>query len=84
MFTDHKLYQLDQKIKTIDPAWPVVAVAKDRQPAAAAKPTKIHVNPAFVGKVIVIKGCSRKKGLFGQWHFLRPSIYPSNLGQISN
>ena len=51
VFTDLKLYQLDQKIKTIDPAWPVVSVAKDRQAAGGAKPTKIHVNPAFVGKV---------------------------------
>ena len=51
MFTDLKLYQLDQKIKTIDPAWPVVSVAKDRQANAGGKPTKIHVNPAFVGKV---------------------------------
>ena len=51
VFTDLKLYQLDQKIKTIDPAWPVVSVAKDRQANAGGKPTKIHVNPAFVGKV---------------------------------
>ena len=52
VFTDMKLHQLDQKIKSIDPAWPVAA-PRERpvQPQAGAEPTKIHVNPAFVGKV---------------------------------
>ena len=47
VFTDHKLYQLDNKIKTIDPAWPVAA-PKER---ANSQTPKILVNPAFVGKV---------------------------------
>merc|ERR1712018_1072369 len=46
VFTDHKLYQLDNKIKTIDPAWPVAA-PKER---ANSQTPKILVNPAFVGK----------------------------------
>ena len=47
VFTDHKLHQLDLKVKTIDPAWPVVA------PKGGSGPNKpkIHVNPHFVGKV---------------------------------
>ena len=49
VFTDKKLFQLDQKIKTIDPAWPVT-VPKER-PHTGVPSTKIHVNPAFVGKV---------------------------------
>jgi len=48
VFTDKKLFQLDQKIKTIDPAWPVT-VPKER-PHTGVPSTKIHVNPAFVGK----------------------------------
>merc|ERR1719481_47104 len=48
VFTDKKLFQLDQKIKTIDPAWPIT-VPKER-PHAGVPSTKIHVNPAFVGK----------------------------------
>eukprot|EP00092_Neocalanus_flemingeri_P047972 GFUD01054570.1.p1 GENE.GFUD01054570.1~~GFUD01054570.1.p1 ORF type:complete len:262 (-),score=84.30 GFUD01054570.1:79-864(-) len=48
VFTDQKLYQLDKKIRTIDPAWPVT-VPKDR-PQTGVPSTKIHVNPAFVGK----------------------------------
>ena len=49
VFTDQKLYQLDKKIRTIDPAWPVT-VPKER-PQTGVPSTKIHVNPAFVGKV---------------------------------
>ena len=49
VFTDQKLYQLDKKIQTIDPAWPV-PVPKERLPPGVPS-TKIHVNPAFVGKV---------------------------------
>jgi len=48
VFTDQKLYQLDKKIQTIDPAWPV-PVPKERLPPGVPS-TKIHVNPAFVGK----------------------------------
>jgi len=48
VFTDQKLYQLDKKIRTIDPAWPVT-VPKERPPTGVPS-TKIHVNPAFVGK----------------------------------
>jgi len=48
VFTDQKLYQLDKKIRTIDPAWPVT-VPKER-PQTGVPSTKIHVNPAFVGK----------------------------------
>ena len=53
VFTDQKLYQLDKKIKTFDPAWPVRELKPSRPvPVPAAPPgTKIHVNPAFVGKV---------------------------------
>ena len=47
VFTDQKLYQLDSKIKTIDPAWPVSA-PKER---SNNQTPKILVNPAFVGKV---------------------------------
>ena len=47
VFTDQKLYQLDSKIKTIDPAWPV-PVPKER---TNNQTPKILVNPAFVGKV---------------------------------
>merc|ERR1712154_218865 len=36
------------KIKTIDPAWPIT-VPKER-PHTGVPSTKIHVNPAFVGK----------------------------------
>jgi len=52
VFTDQKLYQLDKKIKTFDPAWPVRELKPSRPvPVPAAPPgTKIHVNPAFVGK----------------------------------
>ena len=49
VFTDHKLYQLDTKIKNIDPAWPVV-VPKER---SNSQTPKILVNPAFVGKVFI-------------------------------
>ena len=49
VFTDQKLYQLDAKIKTIDPAWPVSSAApKERN---NKQTPKILVNPAFVGKV---------------------------------
>merc|ERR1711915_989013 len=51
VFTDQKLYQLDKKIQTIDPAWPV-PVPKERLPPGVPS-TKIHVNPAFVGKVSI-------------------------------
>jgi len=53
VFSDSKLHQLDLRIKKIDPAWPVTHA----RPAAPAVPapatnTKIHVNPAFVGKAV--------------------------------
>merc|ERR1711933_425459 len=52
VFTDYKLYQLDLKVKNIDPAWPVPKEApKERVAPASVKPHKIHVNPNFVGKV---------------------------------
>ena len=35
------------QVKAIDPAWPVVPP----KGGAGPKPTKIHVNPHFVGKV---------------------------------
>ena len=47
VFTDQKLFQLDNKIKSIDHAWPVVA-PKERP---NSQTPKILVNPAFVGKV---------------------------------
>ena len=49
VFTDQKLHQLDAKIKTIDPAWPVSAVAPKER--SNKQTPKILVNPAFVGKV---------------------------------
>ena len=49
VFTDQKLYQLDAKIKTIDPAWPVSASAPKER--TNKQTPKILVNPAFVGKV---------------------------------
>ena len=51
VFTDLKLHQLDQKVHTIDPAWPVIQLKNRSSAPAASKPNKIHVNPAFVGKV---------------------------------
>ena len=49
VFTDQKLHQLDAKIKTIDPAWPVSASAPKER--SNNQTPKILVNPAFVGKV---------------------------------
>jgi len=55
IFPPRKLYELDRKVKTLDPAWPITA----RPPVAAQTPTpapivppvvnqsNIHINPAF-------------------------------------
>ena len=49
LFTFTKLNQLDKKIKTLDPAWPIQLPRRDQ--AAPAAPTKrIHVNPAVFGR----------------------------------
>lgn len=55
VFPTKKLYALDVRVKSIDPAWPITA------------PPPIHVNPAFISKVsveyIIISAisCSAKK-----------------------
>lgn len=41
VFPPKKLYALDVRVKSIDPAWPITAPA----------PTSIHLNPAFLPKV---------------------------------
>ena len=45
VFPPKKLYALDVRVKSIDPAWPVTAPL----------PTSIHLNPAFLPKVCILK-----------------------------
>lgn len=60
-FPVKKLYALDMKVKTMDPAWPVMAVVEPKPkprpaPAPKAAPVQntgaIHINPKFLKKVI--------------------------------
>ena len=50
--------QLDLRIKKIDPAWPVIhpkPVASAPTVPNGASNTKIHVNPNFVSKTVIIR-----------------------------
>ena len=50
--------QLDLRIKKIDPAWPVIhpkPVASAPAVPNGASNTKIHVNPNFVSKTVIIR-----------------------------
>ena len=46
LFSSEVLYNLDLKIKKIDPAWPIVEKSKNSSSSAP----KIHVNPNFFEK----------------------------------
>ncbi|XP_064482248.1 pre-mRNA cleavage complex 2 protein Pcf11-like isoform X2 [Ornithodoros turicata] len=41
LFPNKKLYGLDQRVKSMDPAWPILAKPPQQQPA-------IHINPKFL------------------------------------
>lgn len=63
VFPPKKLYALDVRVKSIDPAWPVTAPL----------PTSIHLNPAFLPKVCVVyfqKSCFLKEKIC--WVFYIP------------
>jgi len=45
LFPNKKLYTLDVRVNSIDPAWPITA------PAPQTASTSIHVNPKFLLKV---------------------------------
>lgn len=47
VFPPKKLYALDVRVKSIDPAWPITAPA----PSTAMATHSIHLNPAFLPKV---------------------------------
>ena len=42
------------KVKTLDPAWPVMAVVEPKL-QAATQPAAIHINPKFLKKVCLKK-----------------------------
>lgn len=48
-FPANQLYELDMKVKLLDPAWPVMAVPTN-PPVTVVTPA-IHVNPRFIKKV---------------------------------
>jgi pre-mRNA cleavage complex 2 protein Pcf11 len=45
IFPTRKLYAIDVRVNTIDPAWPITATAPE------SPVSSIHVNPKFINKV---------------------------------
>jgi hypothetical protein len=57
IFSPTKLNQLDRRIQSIDPNWPVTPITtsqQQQQPTAHSKPSKILINPAKFPQVYII------------------------------
>ncbi len=52
IFSRDRLYQLDLKVRTLDPKWPVVVPVASAA-GGHAQATNIHINPGFINKNMV-------------------------------